>query len=65
MTTRIFHTVDRPVFDLLRQRPRGNEAEDQLWQHVPKHQLPWWLWRHKIPAQARARMRMLRRRTFG
>jgi hypothetical protein len=46
---RLHRTVNRECLDLLRVRPRGNEADDDLWSFVPRLQLPWWLWRHQLP----------------
>lgn len=43
---RLHGTVDRRCLKLLRSHPRGNEADDDLWGHVPRRRLPWWLWRH-------------------
>lgn len=57
---RLHHTVDGPVLDLLRRRPRGNEADSDLWLFVPKRRLPWWLWRYQVPVQVRARAQRLR-----
>ncbi|MEV7561586.1 hypothetical protein [Streptomyces sp. NPDC089795] len=43
---RLHGTVDRRCLELLRRRPRGNEADDDLWSFVPHRELPLWLWRH-------------------
>ncbi|QIQ01537.1 hypothetical protein [Streptomyces liangshanensis] len=45
-TARLHRTADRRSLDLLRDFPRGNEADDDLWSFVAHRQLPWWLWRH-------------------
>lgn len=45
---RLHGTVDRRCLELLRSHPRGNEADDDLWGHVPHRRLPWWLWRHHL-----------------
>lgn len=50
---RLHRTTDRRCLDLLRDYPRGNEADDDLWQFVPRHRLPWWLWRYQAPCSAR------------
>ncbi|GAB7029792.1 hypothetical protein AB0G35_09995 [Streptomyces sp. NPDC021749] len=47
-TARLHGTVDRRCLDLLRRCPRGTEADDDLWAYVPRHRLPWWLWRHRV-----------------
>ncbi|MCX5199339.1 hypothetical protein OOK31_36625 [Streptomyces sp. NBC_00249] len=46
---RLHRTVNQECLDLLRARPRGNEADDDLWTFVPRRRLPWWLWRHQLP----------------
>jgi hypothetical protein len=50
---RLHRTVDQRCLTLLRARPRGNEADDDLWSFVPHRRLPWWLWRHRLPNMAR------------
>ncbi|GAA4853961.1 hypothetical protein [Kitasatospora terrestris] len=47
-TARLHGTVDRACLDLLRRLPRGNEADDDIWAFVPRHRLPWWLWRSRL-----------------
>lgn len=49
---RLHHTVDPECLALLRTQPRGNEADDDLWDFVPRRNLPWWLWRHQLPGHA-------------
>ncbi|MFD7233150.1 hypothetical protein [Streptomyces sp. NPDC059881] len=46
---RLHRTVNQECLDLLRARPRGNEADDDLWTFVPRRRLPWWLWRRQLP----------------
>ncbi|WP_299537324.1 hypothetical protein [uncultured Streptomyces sp.] len=46
---RLHHTTDPECLALLRTQPRGNEADDDLWDFVPRRNLPWWLWRHQLP----------------
>ncbi|MEU1593565.1 hypothetical protein ABZ468_12070 [Streptomyces sp. NPDC005708] len=46
---RLHHTVDTECLALLRTRPRGNEADDDLWTFVRHRRLPLWLWRHHLP----------------
>jgi hypothetical protein len=45
---RLHRTVNQECLDLLRARPRGNEADSDLWTFVPRRRLPWWLWRHHL-----------------
>ncbi|MFJ6479271.1 MULTISPECIES: hypothetical protein [unclassified Streptomyces] len=45
---RLHRTVDRRCLELLRDCPRGNEADDDLWSFVPHRELPLWLWRHHL-----------------
>ncbi|MFJ2110303.1 hypothetical protein ACIOHH_37825, partial [Streptomyces microflavus] len=49
---RLHHTVDPECLALLRTQPPGNEADDDLWDFVPRRNLPWWLWRHQLPGHA-------------
>ncbi|MEJ8639787.1 hypothetical protein [Streptomyces sp. MS2.AVA.5] len=49
---RLHHTVDAECLALLRTRPRGNEADDDLWSFVPHRRLPLWLWCHHLPQHA-------------
>ncbi|MEV0097324.1 hypothetical protein [Streptomyces sp. NPDC050738] len=49
-TARLHHIVNQECLELLRSRPRGNEADDDLWTFIPRRQLPWWLWRHQLPS---------------
>ncbi|MFF5706565.1 hypothetical protein ACFY7H_29365 [Streptomyces sp. NPDC012794] len=53
---RLHHTVDQECLALLRSRPRGNEADDDLWTFVPHRHLPWWLWRHHLKEQTKWRL---------
>lgn len=46
---RLHRTVNQECLDLVRARPRGNEADDDLWTFIPRRKLPWWLWRHQLP----------------
>ncbi|WP_354641147.1 hypothetical protein [Kitasatospora camelliae] len=48
-TARLHGTVDRACLDLLRDLPRGSQADDDLWAFVPRRHLPWWLWRYQLP----------------
>lgn len=45
---RLHRTVDRRCLGLLRDCPRGNEADDDLWSFVDHRELPLWLWRHHL-----------------
>lgn len=49
---RLHRSIDQRCLALLRARPRGNEADDDLWSFVPHRRLPWWLWRHHLPTTA-------------
>ncbi|MEU1484376.1 hypothetical protein [Streptomyces sp. NPDC005752] len=49
---RLHSTVNRRCLQLLRAHPRGSEADDDLWGHVPHRRLPWWLWRHHLGERA-------------
>ncbi len=50
---RLHRTVDRRCLELLRTYPRGNEADDDLWQFVSRHRLPTWLWRYHFTQRVR------------
>lgn len=52
-TVRLHQTVDAVTLRLLRDRPRGSAADDDLWTFVPRRRLPWWLWRHHLPSMLR------------
>ncbi|MFJ1703310.1 hypothetical protein [Kitasatospora sp. NPDC088346] len=47
-TARLHGTVDARCLALLRELPRGNPADDDLWAFVPRRHLPAWLWRHQL-----------------
>lgn len=47
-TGRLHCVTDARCLELLRQQPRGNTADDDLWSFVPHRELPWWLWRHHL-----------------
>jgi hypothetical protein len=59
---RLHRMADRECLDLLRAFPRGNEADDDLWQFVPHRRLPWWIWRYQIMQRIRVLLRLSGRR---
>lgn len=61
-TARLHQTVDDATLNLLRDCPRGNPADDDLWTFIPRRQLPWWLWRHHLPSMVAVSYRSKRSR---